>query len=562
MKRLNRILVGATALAFAFVASGHCGAVAYAKNLTSGVVAATTSYVVDLDTNNIDRSAWQANMSSATPAVITFDDGVRSTTTLTISQTSSLGVVPATMTITVVGTSSLQAVKSTATITVSTSAGLTGQNLFFRSRTFTFGVDIATATTSTGTAANIANYFTVNPVLGVTASSSSANVLLTAIVAGPGGNAFSMSASSSALTISGSSQPFSGGSFGPLLNTVMTVQGINYPIGVQWASSNLSSSTAISTFTATSMASLLNKIAGIKASTMTSNGSVVTATSTLVGSLGNALSITFTSSNGAITQSSTSFTGGSDSATITMNGTSLTYATDFTPIASSSGVFIASVTAKSISNAINNAFAGTINSTYSVAGVITASATFSGVNAYTVSSNKSYLVFSSTQFTGGLLSDINIAADTINAPAHGLATAYSVLFASSAGTVPAPLVGSVTYYAIIVDTNTIKLAATSTGAISGVPINISSQTQIGGGSFTLTPTAIAGALAFKWQVSNDLANWTDMGVASATFVATDTAKSSMWDFGVVNYRAIRALITSVLSGGGANLTIIGNGKAQ
>lgn len=140
-----------------------------------------------------------------------------------------------------------------------------------------------------------------------------------------------------------------------------------------------------------------------------------------------------------------------------------------------------------------------------------------------------------------------------------------VLFTRSGAFSPSPLVVGTTYYAIPVNKTSFSLATTSTGAVAGVGIVLTSSGT--GNTFTLAPLAITGNPSFKWQVSNDgpacnsASTWTDLAVSSVTFSPYVFAGSTtIVDFGNFDYACIRANVVGPLTGG-VRLKITGNGTA-
>lgn len=271
-------------------------------------------------------------------------------------------------------------------------------------------------------------------------------------------------------------------------------------------------------------------------------------------SAANIAAVTFTDggvSTGSITVTSTNSL---SSAFITINDVTLNQGVDWTATTTASG------TAKAISDAImaNSSLSAIIRSTWTSGGIVYATATAVGLNAYKLYAYPpASLTRSKSTFTGGSASAIGTASSKINATAHGLTTALPVLYTKTAGTSPGQLSAGTTYYAIPIDANSFKLSDTSTGAVAGSPvISIATQTAAGGGSFTLTPTPIAGSYSFKWQESNDGTNFSDVAVSSVTYAASG---NTIWDFGTVNFKWLR-LKALTGTGGGLNLQVIGIGK--
>jgi hypothetical protein len=162
--------------------------------------------------------------------------------------------------------------------------------------------------------------------------------------------------------------------------------------------------------------------------------------------------------------------------------------------------------------------------------------------------------------TGGAASNVVTASSKLNVTAHGLTTGLPVLYTAPAGTSPGALVANTTYYAIRVDANNFYLASSQANAVAGTKVSISTQTARGGGSFVLTPLAIAGTPSFKWEYSNDNANWSNVSVSSVTMSSLAPATTT-WDFGTVNYRYLRLNVVAPTAGG-ISIVITGIGKSN
>lgn len=224
-----------------------------------------------------------------------------------------------------------------------------------------------------------------------------------------------------------------------------------------------------------------------------------------------------------------------------------------------------SVTANNISDAImaNATLSAIITSTWS-ANVVYATANVVGVNAYALfSSTPTGLVLNgdnsdATQtFLNGAASDVEtdtsilgISSDTIRIADHGFVTGLGVLY-STAGVAITGLTDQTTYYVIKTDGQDFKLATSTTNAAAGTAVDITALA--GGGTYTLAPMALSGTPSFKWQASNDNANWTNLSLTSVTWSAAGT---SFWDVGNANYRYLRLNYTHPSAGqGGLSLTV-------
>ena len=249
-------------------------------------------------------------------------------------------------------------------------------------------------------------------------------------------------------------------------------------------------------------------------------------------------------------------------------------------------VGIASNTALSIYNAMTvstSPFYNIIKSTLAANGtVIYTTAATVGINYSLWTSSQAALTISpytssstsqgwaSGSMAGGVAAAVKINSPIIYITTHGYTTGTEVLYTTSSLTV-SPLMYGTTYYVIPVTANAIELALTSTGAVAGKYITItSSNTPTSKDTMTLTPLAITGSTtSYKWQVSNDGMNWYDytstsggVAVSSVTILAAgyvSTGTVNTWDFGTVDYSWIRLNVVAPPTGG-VKLVVTGNGK--
>lgn len=258
-------------------------------------------------------------------------------------------------------------------------------------------------------------------------------------------------------------------------------------------------------------------------------------------------------STGTITVVSTSSL---TSARIAVNGCVLDQGSEWTAVSTASG------TAKAISDAIvaNNCLTGVVVSTWA-SGVVytTASAIGTAGNSITLFSNTSSITVSGATLSNGAASNFATATDDVTlTAATGMSTGTPLLFVTVTGTIPTGLTTATTYYAIVTANNKFKFASSSANALAGTAIDITALT--GSGTFTATLTAMAGTPSFKWQSSNDNANWVDLSVSSVTFATPYTASTAMWD-GSINYKYLRLNYVAG-TGGGVNLRCLGFGKRR
>lgn len=541
MKRKNLLVAGLALLLAGLV---KAASVVYSANaVDETALAYSKTYTTDLNGLNIAQVSFQAVYSSATVPAASFTDGTKSTGQITVASASNLTAVASTNTLTVTATANLAAVKATDNITIVSTSSLGNAYITFAGRRLVNGINWFGTNTTTGTAVSIAAALDSQPEIDAIASGSV--VYATATIAGTTANSYGLASSTAAFTVASSS--FTGGLGKALDNSSFTVNGRAFFNGVDWFTQPTSSETA------TAIAAVINRVAGIQASAA---GSVVYATATTAGTAGN--SFTLSGSTAALAAASPTFTNGRNNAAVTVGGITLTNGSQWTAVATASG------TAKAISDAIqaNPTLAAAIASTWTVQGIVYATSTVVGgsVNYTLATSIPASISVSGANMTGGTGTAIDLTAESITV-AHTFTVGLPVLLTKSAGTTPAPLNVGTTYYVVPINATSFRLATTSTGAIAGLTVDITTQTAAGGGSFTLTPLTITGTPSFKWQVSNDAVNWSDLAVSSVTFASPYTAASSYWDLGRLNARYVRLNVVGPTTGG-LQLRIIANGKDQ
>ena len=336
--------------------------------------------------------------------------------------------------------------------------------------------------------------------------------------------------------------------------TVIVLENQRLVEGKDWFIGGASSATAYSIAGAVNAFELFN-------STHAGTVTLAIATATVVGTAPNSWAASCTSSS--ITFSGATFSGGNNAATISINGVTLTNGAQWTIGASTT------TTAADISRAIvaHASLTGVVVSTVTgnfagQGGIIFTTATYVGLNAYQVSASTPGLLWTSSYYTGGLASEINTTTYVLTEASHGLTTGLKVYVSTNvaASTMPTGLTGGATYYAIKVNDSSYQLATSSTNATAGTPVSITALT--GNSSLGVYPLALAsgagtGIGSFKWQVSNDNSNWTDLSVSSVTW--SGTAGNTAWDFGEIAYRFLRLNFIGPINGGIRLLTYV-NGK--
>jgi hypothetical protein len=323
-----------------------------------------------------------------------------------------------------------------------------------------------------------------------------------------------------------------------LSGAMIALPGYVFKQNIDWRVGATTSETAVS------LSAALAKIPWL---TVTVNAAVITITAKVPGSYYNLVPVS--SKNTNITVASAYMTGGYDNVVVTINGVELMLGRDW---------FVGATTTTAATN-----LAAAINANASLSPLITATAG-SGPTAGIIqlvsnasgasknfSLNSSYsaaLVMSGTAMTGGLNAAFTNGSKNIAIASHGFNTALPVLYTKDTNAVD-PLVDQTTYYAIVVDANNIELATTSARAVLGLGVSIAT-TGTTGHSYTLTPTPIAGSAnsSFKWQVSSNNVNWSDMAVASVTISDYGTLPlSTSWDLDT-SKRYVRLSIVAPTAG--------------
>ena len=529
----------------------------YSQSMYNSTACATQNIDLNLNTagannSSIDKLSLQLNVSSAQPSAMTFTDGVTSTASIKIANNSYIAPAFATNTVTVASDASLAAVAATNYITIASTQGITNATIFFNGIPFVNGGVWKSSNSLAAT--NISLCTALATELNIVTATGPANVCYTtAAVAGSAGNLFTLTSSTAAITVS--SAKFTGGKDHPLTNAYLTVNGVAlYPrSGETW--------TGKSTDTAVFVARLLSSVNGIKASTANGVGLIVTATATTAGTAANSFTLV-SSTTGWLTAGGANFSGGIDAAQVTINGKTITLSTAAT----------AASAANKLSDAImaDSYLKTIVKSTWSAAGIVTSTSITGGsqINYPLTTNDTNCLTLSATCYWGGYPSDINISTYTTNpytvnkssAGGYNYGLAQPLLFKKTAGTAPSPLVDKTTYYAVNILPQSLQLSDTSTGALAGIVIKLSSFTAAGGGSFVLTPSTMVGTSSWKFQASDDgnlffdiyLSSVSDRITISAanavalagTFATPYTTVQYLWDLKEMAFKYLRLAFTA------------------
>lgn len=324
-----------------------------------------------------------------------------------------------------------------------------------------------------------------------------------------------------------------------LTNAAIILPGFVFSNGIDWATQSTASGTAVSIKLA------LQKVPYLSVSSV---GSVVYATAT-AGAYYNATQMV--SSNGNIVVATPYFTGGQDNATLQINGVQLRQGTAWTAATSNAA------TASSIASAINAApFLNTKLHAQAIGSVVTATSTLNGAvyNYKLQSSAPSALTASGPLMVGGDNAAFTLGSSVFNTTGGStLSKALPVLYSGS------PTIGGLsngtTYYAVPVSGNSFMLAKFSTSAVAGnvdLVVVTSTNTQIHSSehTYTLAPLPITGTPSFKWQVSNDSVNWSDLQVSSVTVSSYSNPPAlAIWSFGFIGTRYVRLNVVAPTTGG-------------
>lgn len=355
----------------------------------------------------------------------------------------------------------------------------------------------------------------------------------------------------------------SSNSVGALDGASININGHPFRNGIEWTRQDTA------TGTATSLSTAINSALEVFISTNVYGGSssdTVRSSSTVAGTFANSYTIVTStpaalSVNGSTLTASSTFGSGRNAGTLTINNVTLTAATDFTVGATTAAV------ANSIAAAINanSTLASVVVATAPLAcsvsaatcGIVKSTAIAPGINNYALStSSYPILTPSGSQFGFGVASDLDSANDIIT-KANTLTLGQGAWIGTTA---PTGLTASTTYYAIpVVYGTSFKLSDTSTGAVAGVVVNISS-TSGAGGTYTLTASSTTQGSSFVLQESNDGTNWVTAPSTNTVTVGIPSGTASvLYDAGFTNVKYLRLNFTAPTRGG-MGLSVIGQSK--
>lgn len=270
------------------ISHGRAGDVTYSTNVFNGVLATAQNIDLDLNLAGVQKASVQVIYSSANPSVISFNDGVASTGSIT-TVTANL--------------SALTTAYATAKITVISTTGITGSTLYFNGYPLTEGNQWTNTHLTTSTAISISNALNANygSLIISSAPPGSSVVYSSAVTAGSVANAFTLLSSTPAAL--SSSATYSGGQD----NASVTIAGRTLTNNLNWFSTASSITTTTSLKAAIAADPFLSTIINVA----TSPSNVINATSTYAGFFANYSLVSSTPS--ALTMSNPSMTGGVDS---------------------------------------------------------------------------------------------------------------------------------------------------------------------------------------------------------------------------------------------------------
>lgn len=310
---------------------------------------------------------------------------------------------------------------------------------------------------------------------------------------------------------------------------------------------------ATTALTAASIKSALDTIPDFQTSR---SGAILYSTASVTGATYNAMGVT-TNNTGTLTIAHPTFTGGRDATVIGVNGYNFRFGINVT---------IGAAAANSATNLATAINAKTTLSGQVVATPSSANVTLQSVKAGSLwnfslrTSNTAAATVLHPTMIGGATPSWTLGGKNITIAAHGLSLALPVLYSVGSGA-PAisGLTAQTTYYVIPVDANTLELASSQGNALAGTGIVLaSSSTLTAAKSYTLAPLAfaVASGTGFKWQVSSDNSNWSDLDISSVTYTVPG---SQAWDLGQLDFRYLGFNVTGPASGG-LNLQLTANGS--
>lgn len=171
---------------------------------------------------------------------------------------------------------------------------------------------------------------------------------------------------------------------------------------------------------------------------------------------------------------------------------------------------------------------------------LVAAATALAACSVTGTGSDAQVTTAATPLVGGLAAELDVDANTITIPTHGLVTGVKGQLTTT-GTLPTGLSLATDYFVIKVDASTIKFATSLANAVAGTAVNITADgTASAVHTFTST-TSTSNVL--KLMAGNDGTNFEDISGKTVT-ISTTSGATTVWDLGTtVRYRYVKVLFT-------------------
>jgi len=331
-----------------------------------------------------------------------------------------------------------------------------------------------------------------------------------------------------------------------LANAQIALPGYTFKQTIDWRVGASTSATA---------ASIATALAKIPWLTVTRDYAVITITAKVPGAYYNTIPVSSNHAN--ITVATPYMAGGQDNAVLTINGIPLRSNLDWYVGATSATAATSIAAAINANTTLAALMTATANSPSAGIVALVSDATGGSKNFSLYSSAPDDLVLSGSAMTGGADSAYSIGSGNIRIPSHGFNLALPVLYTEDTEAI-LPLVDQTTYYVIPVDANNIKLAERSTDAVAGVFITLTSSAAPSH-TYTLSPLSIGGTSSFKWEVSSNAVDWSDMSVASVTVSDYGTLPlTTSWDLDTSKDYIRLSLLAP--DSGALNLSVLVNGQ--
>lgn len=304
-----------------------------------------------------------------------------------------------------------------------------------------------------------------------------------------------------------------------LAGKTVTVRSTVLTEGVDWNAATDNDTTAASLELA------IEAVADIDSS---ATNAVITVVAHTKGTVGNGYALATDADPAGLTVSGAFLTGGINAAVVTVAGHTLTESTDWNSVTNNN------TAADNLAAAIDALSEVTAANPAAAVITVVAAAVGTAGNAYDTSVSGAGVTVQQATLTGGTDSDINDTDDEITIVGHGYETGDKVNFDKLTGTVPTGLTDNTDYWIIAVDDDTIQLADSYAHAIAETALDIAGAAA-GGGTFTLTPTAIGGTVTL--YASNDGVHWVAM--TSPTPLTISANGSTLWESVDVTARYVR-----------------------